>query len=255
MGKASSSKKIKRVQQAGVSRAPGQRRNLGFPALVVGIIVVGLAMVFFARSQIVEKVGEAPAVDQDKWYSAYGLDICGVFQDNPVPIGPDETGITPTTDGLIQIAPFVESAAGENAQFGLFADQIGLKLSTGELTLADGTTYKNGDPCTTEDGKESEGEVVMYVWPPQATDATKPETVTTDLDSQRFTEDGQAFVVAFVPKGTEPKLPPSLDSLQNSSHPPATPTAATPAEATTTTLAEGGSGTVEESTTTTVAGG
>ena len=41
MGKASSSKKIRRVQQAGVSRAPGQRRNLAYPALIVGIIVVG----------------------------------------------------------------------------------------------------------------------------------------------------------------------------------------------------------------------
>jgi hypothetical protein len=253
MGKASSSKKIKRVQQAGVSRTPGQRRNLGFPALIVGIIVVGLVMVFFARSQKIEKVGDAPAVDQDKWYSAYGLDICGVFQDNPVPIGPDETGITPTTDGLIQIAPFVESAAGKNAQFGLFADQIGLKLSNAELTLADGTTKKNGDPCTGEDGKTTEGQVVMYVWPPQATDATKPEVVTTDLDAQRFREDGQAFVVAFAAKGSEPKLPPSLEALQSSSHTAATPVTAAPSDATTTTIAEGE--TVEESTTTSVAGG
>ena len=46
MGKASSSKKIRRVQQAGVSRAPGQRRNLAYPALIVGIIVVGTLLVF-----------------------------------------------------------------------------------------------------------------------------------------------------------------------------------------------------------------
>ncbi len=228
MGKASSSKKIKRVQQAGVSRSPGQRRNLGFPALVIGIIVLGLVMVFFARSEKVVKVGEVPVVDQDKWYSAYGLDICGVFQANPVPVGPDNTGITANSDGLIQIAPFVDSAAGANAKFGIYADQIGLALSEGKFTLADGTTKKNGDSCTGEDGKETKGEVVMYVWPPQATDATKPVTITKDFDSERFSEDGQAFVVAFAAKGSEPKLPPSLAALENPSSTPATPASVTP---------------------------
>jgi hypothetical protein len=42
MGKASSAKKIKRVQQAGVSRAPGQRRNMAYPALILAILVVGV---------------------------------------------------------------------------------------------------------------------------------------------------------------------------------------------------------------------
>jgi len=49
MGKASQAKKIKRVQQAGVSRAPGQRRQLAYPALIVGIVIVGLVLVYFAR--------------------------------------------------------------------------------------------------------------------------------------------------------------------------------------------------------------
>jgi len=255
MGKASSSKKIKRVQQAGVSRAPGQRRNLGFPALILGIIVVGLVMVFYARSLKVVKVGAAPVMNQDKWYSAYGLDICGAFQENPVAIGPDKTGIYPNSDGLIQIAPFVPSAAGEKAQFGLYADQIGLKLSDGEFTLADGTTKKNGDTCTDDNGKKTEGKVVMYVWPPQATDATKPKVVTSDLAAQRFAENGQAFVLAFAANGSKPKLPPSLPALQNPSSTPASPTSVAPAASTTTTIAEGGAGAADASTTTTVAGG
>ena len=51
MGKASSAKKIKRVQQAGVSRAPGQRRNMAYPALIISILVVGSVLVFFARGK------------------------------------------------------------------------------------------------------------------------------------------------------------------------------------------------------------
>ncbi len=62
MGKASSSKKIKRVQAAGATRSPGQRRQLGFPALIIGIIVVGLIGTFFAvaHRRDIEQVRPTP---------------------------------------------------------------------------------------------------------------------------------------------------------------------------------------------------
>ena len=57
----------------------------------------------------------------------------------------------------------------------------------------------------------------MYVWPPQATDVTEPEIITEDIDDIRFTEDGQILVLAFIPEGAEPTLPPSLPALAESS--------------------------------------
>jgi hypothetical protein len=217
MGKASSAKKIKRVQQAGVSRAPGQRRNLGYPALVGGIIIVGLVLVFFARGQREASAGEAPVANQDHWHAAFGIDICGEFQENPADVGPDAQGIHTHQDGLIHIHPFVGAAAGKNAQFSVFADQIGLEIGEDSFTLPDGTTYTNGDDCTDEDGKKTEGRVAMYVWPPQATDATDPEIVTSDIGAIRFSDDGQAFVLAFVPKDDDVSLPPSLPELESPS--------------------------------------
>jgi hypothetical protein len=215
MGKASSAKKIKRVQQAGVSRAPGQRRNLGYPALIIGILVVGSVLVFFARNEREASASEAPVANQDHWHAAFGIDICGEIQPNPGDAGPDTKGIHTHQDGLIHIHPFVGAAAGQNATFQVFAEQTGIEVTDDSFTLPDGTTYTNGDDCENEDGETEPGRVALYVWPPQATEATEPEIITSDIAGTRFTEDGQAFMLAFVPEGAEVPLPPSVEGLAN----------------------------------------
>jgi hypothetical protein len=215
MGKASSAKKIKRVQQAGVSRTPGQRRKLGYPALIVGILVVGSVLVYFAREERAVAANEAPVANQDHWHAAFGIDICGETQANPGDAGPDTRGIHTHQDGLIHIHPFVGAAAGENATFQVFAEQTGIEVSDDSLTLPDGQTFRNGDDCEDEDGNKEPGRVAMYVWPPQATEATEPEVVTDDIAGIRFTADGQAFVLAFVPEDAEVVLPASVEALAN----------------------------------------
>lgn len=215
MGKASSSKKIKRVQQAGVSRAPGQRRNLGYPALIVAILLVGSVLVFFAREERSASASEAPVSNRDHWHAAFGIDICGDFQPNPADAGPDTKGIHTHNDGLIHIHPFGSAASGERAQFKVFAEQIGLEVTDDSLTLPDGTTYTNGDECEGEDGESEPGRVAMYAWPPQATEATEPEVITSDIGDIRFREDGEIYVLAFVPEGADVSLPPSLEQLAN----------------------------------------
>lgn len=214
MGKASSSKKIKRVQQAGVSRTPGQRRNLGYPALIVAIFVVGSVLVFFARTDRQASAGEEPVANRDHWHAAFGIDICGQFQENVSDVGPDTLGIHTHQDGLIHIHPFGAGGAGANATFGKFAEQVGIELGDGEFTLADGTTYRDGDDCETDDGTEP-GRVALYKWPPQATEVTEPEVITSDLAGVRFDDDGEAYVLAFVPEDAEVTLPPSLPELEN----------------------------------------
>ncbi len=213
MGKASSAKKIKKVQQAGVSRAPGQRRNMGYPALIAAILVVGCVGVFFARNERAASASEAPVANQDHWHAAFGIDICGEFQANPSDDGPDTAGIHPHQDGLIHIHPWLTASSGDNATFGVFAKQIGVQVGNGEFTLPDGTTYKNGDDCEDEDGKKVPGHVVLFAWPPQATESTEPKEITDDIAGTRFRKDGEAFVLAFVPEGYEPKLPPSMPEL------------------------------------------
>lgn len=212
MGKASSSKKIRRVQQAGVSRAPGQRRNLAYPALVIAIVVVGLALVVVARNSRQATATVAPTT-RDHWHAAFATNICGAAQDNPKDTGPDRLGIHTHQDGLIHIHPFTASATGKNATFAKFAEDIGLTVTADSITMPNGTTKTNGEKC---DGKKSE--VALYVWPPQASDKTEPKRVTgTAINDVRFTDDGQAFVLSFNPPDWKPKLPASMDELANPS--------------------------------------
>jgi hypothetical protein len=213
MGKASSAKKIKKVQQAGVSRAPGQRRNLGYPALIVGILLIGSILTFFARSEREASASESPVANRDHWHAAFGIDICGEWEPAPNDDGPDTKGIHTHADGLIHIHPFGSGASGERAQFQVFADQIGLEFGDGSLTLPDGRQFSDGDDCEGEDGEKAEGQWAMYVWPPQATDATEPDVITDNFGDVRFRRDGQIFVLAFVPEGDEVKLPPSVPAL------------------------------------------
>jgi hypothetical protein len=214
MGKASSAKKIKRVQQAGASRAPGQRRNLGYPALIAAIIIVGSVLVFFARDERQATASVAPT-SRDHWHAAFGIDICGEFQAEVNDVGPDRLGIHTHGDGLIHIHPFGSGASGPNATFGKFADQVGLTVGDGTLTLPDGTTYTDGDACPNDE--QQTGRVALYVWPPQANDKTEPRIVTRNINGVRFTEDGQIMVLAFAPEDSEPRLPPSLPALANPS--------------------------------------
>lgn len=217
MGKASSAKKIKRVQQAGVSRTPGQRRNLGYPALIVGILVAGLVLTYFAREQRAASADEAPVANRDHWHAAFGINACGSYQPNLNDDGPDAKGIHTHADGLIHIHPFGSGASGNNAVFSVFADQVGIELGDGEFTMPDGTRYANGDDCQVDGDETEPGRVALYVWPPQATDATEPEIVTENIGDVRFKRDGQVFVLAFVPEDAEVELPPSMEELASPS--------------------------------------
>lgn len=213
MGKASASKKIKRVQAAGVSRSAGQRRNLGFPAVVVLIVLAGSVLTFFARDFRRGERADAPVANRDHWHAAFALKVCGeVIPNEPTPDNLD--GFHIHSDKLIHIHPYSSDVAGKNATFGVFARNAEITLGDGELTLPDGKTYKNGDMCKGEDGKEQAGRLALYVWPPQATDKTNPKVFTENLDKVRFDEEGMAFVLAFDPEDVEQKLPPTIDALR-----------------------------------------
>lgn len=214
MGKASSSKKIKKVQQAGVSRTPGQRRNLGYPMLIIGILAVGSVLVFFAREHSAASASEAPVANRDHWHSAFGIDICGQFQADLADAGPDTRGIHTHQDGLIHIHPYGSGASGEQATFSVFAEQVGIQLRDDGFTLPDGQSFDDGDDCEI-DGDAEPGRAVLYVWPPQATDATEPTAYTENFGSVRFRADGEAWVLAFLPESADPRLPPTVTGLAN----------------------------------------
>ena len=105
MGKASSAKKIKRVQQAGVSRAPGQRRNLAFPALIIGIIVVGTVLVWFARERAPGHRRASPPPRRTTGTTRSASTCAASSRATWPTTGKNTTGIDTHGDGLIRIAP------------------------------------------------------------------------------------------------------------------------------------------------------
>jgi hypothetical protein len=222
MGKASSAKKIERVQRAGTTKAPGQRRNLGFPIAVVAIIIAGIVLVLLARDAKSETAAEAPSsVTGDHWHDAFGVYECDQYLPNIPDSGNDPNGIHTHGDGLMHIHPFGKAASGKNAVFGEFADATGIQLEDGKATLPvamGGQVFEDGATCTItdEDGEttEVEAEVVMFVWPPQATENVEPEVFTGDFVDLRFSKDGEVWVLALVPKDTTTiPLPPTATQI------------------------------------------
>lgn len=206
MGKASSAKKVARAAKTG-GKASADDRKLGFPAAVLAVMVVGVGLVVFARSERTS-ADVAPTLD-DHWHYAYGVYTCDAFATNLADAGPDENGIHTHEDGIIHIHPFSSAVTGNDATFGEFASMTGLTLEDDSFTLPDGTTYKDGDDCGGEKGK-----VVLARWPADDPDA-EPVIFEDDFGSVKFSEDRGVITLAFLPEGAEVPRPPSVPTLDN----------------------------------------
>ena len=226
MGKASSAKKVARLAQKGKGRKVRFQGGTLFPALIVGISVVGLALVVYSRSSIPNQ--NVPPTVEDHWHASYGFYACDAWlpdlQGNKeeldsagqlVSDGFRRTGIHSHDDGVIHWHPYSSEATGRNAKLGVFFDVYGVKVSDTKIEFpADqgGAVYEEGVTKCTVDGKEVDGEVVVYAF--DSYDA--PDDVTTyitNFDEIRLKNDAMAFSIVFAPAGDKPGLPPSAASL------------------------------------------
>jgi hypothetical protein len=200
VGKASSSKKVQRAAKAAASsRGTGEKRELGFPMLVVLIAVLGVALVWMARESRDELV--APFLD-DHWHLGYEVYDCGQLQ--PALLNEfDPDGIHTHGDGLIHIHPFNSSATGADARLGVFMDAVGLTV-TNDLIDADETGFSPIDGTSGCGGEESEIRVARY-------DAGNTESPLTEFDGDfrdiRFLENLETLIIAKVPVGGDMPTP------------------------------------------------
>lgn len=204
MGKASSAKKVARAARAGGSRRPGQRRALGFPAVVLVVCVVGVLLVLYARNE--RQATAAPRAGEDHWHAAYTVADCGEFRPSLAGTVQDRLGIHTHEDGLIHIEPLVDGAAGTNAKLRLFLDYVGVTLTDDAATFPDGTTW---DEATAEcDGGPAQIVAARWIDGQDAADGEKPnEVFTEDFDSIRFRNDREAYTLALVPEGQLEDVP------------------------------------------------
>ena len=238
MGKASSNKKVARAAKAGGGRARAAgERNIVFPASLAIVVILGALLVVYARDNRSAEALEPPLLS-DHWHSAYGVYVCGDFEpDIPEFTAPQNGGTHTHGDGLIHIHPFSSARTGQNATLGNFLDDAGAVLGNeggiddDELRIPGDETYTEGDDsCDDLDG-DPILQVAVWKTAQAAVDEKEPDIVTESLDAVRFSADGMAFTIAFVPEGAEIPPPPTAGEVGNVSQDLGVPEDSIPEEA------------------------
>ena len=219
----SSAKKVARLAQRGKGKKVRFQGGTLFPAVVLGVVVLGLLTIVYARQSRPDP-GSFPPQVGDHWHAAYGMYVCDGWL--PKLSGNQEetvldastgsetlvnadfaaTGIHSHDDGVIHYHPYSSKSVGKRARLGIFLDVYDVELNTDRLALPES---QGGDVYNVDDyqcnGKDVEIKVVAW---DSYTDTGKGTTNITDLADVKITNDGMVFAIAVVPVGTEVSMPP-----------------------------------------------
>jgi hypothetical protein len=204
MGKASSAKKVARAARAGGVKTSSRRRYL-FPLVVGVIVVVGVSVIMFARSDFDPVSAESPKPGEH-WHQAYGFYVCDSFLPPLVDVTADRTGIHTHGDGIIHTHPFSNAYAGSKATLGVWGETVGADFGSDSWEVS-GETYRNGFDCNGEPAQ-----LAVYKWPIDDPNAA-PEVFTSGFADIRLDSDRLAFTFAVVPEGTEVPKPDSVGTV------------------------------------------
>jgi hypothetical protein len=265
MGKASSTKKVQRAARAGGRVSSGQPRGLLFPGLLTLIVVLGVALVVYARNdRLDEDLGGVPQLG-DHIHQAFGVNVCGEWKPD-IPEFESQVGIHTHGDGVLHIHPFSQRGAGANATLeryfedareegGVDVDMSSSKLDYLEEDIEEGETECEGvdDPV-----------LLLAYWPDASDSSALPEIITGDFGDKRLTEDGAAITIFYGDDEDDIPMPLSAANLAalgaadgGSTLPDpeeANTTTTAPGETTTTAAGDTTTTTAADSTTTTTAG-
>ena len=220
MAQSSSSKKVQRAARAAAAPKGGrERRDLGFPLILATVVVLGVALVIFARSS--RPPPEAPRVGNDHWHSAYAIYDCDRFLP-AFTSAADPDGIHSHQDGVIHIHPWNSSASGEDARLDVFFESMGARITDDEISGPGIGVLEAGSDCN---GEPTVIRAVRFARiDPEAPGGDEPLTALADLyePSEEYLDDFsdirllgdlEAFTFARVPAGAEVPTPPE-DRLQ-----------------------------------------
>ncbi|MEM9200279.1 MAG: hypothetical protein AAGC53_01405 [Actinomycetota bacterium] len=142
----------------------------------------------------------------DHWHSVYGVYGCG---DGFLPIfesTSDPDGIHSHQDGVVHVHPFKESVSRERATFAVFLQAMGYAMSATGITDADGN-----DPFADCAPSDTANQVMLVRRSIDNLDAPPEVWHGSSARTAFFAEDGEVWVLAVVPTGTDPAsipLPP-----------------------------------------------
>ncbi|MBI5088121.1 MAG: hypothetical protein HZB15_04465 [Actinobacteria bacterium] len=218
----SSAKKVAKLAQRGKGRKVRFQGGTLFPAVVLGVVIIGLLTIVYARESRPDP-GSFPPQVGDHWHAAYGMYVCDGWlpkltgNQEETTTGSDgstqyvnddfgSTGIHSHDDGVIHYHPYSAKAVGKRAKLSVFLDVYDVELDTDHLKLPasqGGEDYEVGDfKC---DGKDVQIKVIAW---DNYTDTGDGTTYITDLADVRITKNGMVFAIVVAPKGTNPGMPP-----------------------------------------------
>ncbi|MEJ6721172.1 hypothetical protein [Ilumatobacter sp.] len=234
----SSTKKAARLAQKGKGQKIRFQGGTMFPLIVALVVVLGLALVVYARQSRPAADASDPSVG-DHWHVAYGFDICGEWfqlqgdaearDANGSFINTDfaRTGVHSHNDGVIHWHANSRAAVGRRAVFQVLLDVYDVELENKKLVFpeeqrgqieavfgdkyADGV-FESGETTCTVDGEEVEGSLQMVVWD-NFSDTDVGTTFVAAYGSVRVDRDAKVFSVAFVPDNTDVEMPPWAKDL------------------------------------------
>jgi hypothetical protein len=265
MGKASSTKKVQRAARAGGRVSSGQPRGLLFPGLLTLIVVLGVALVVYARNdRLDEDLGGVPQLG-DHIHQAFGVNVCGEWKPD-IPEFESQVGIHTHGDGVIHIHPFSQRGAGANATLERYFEDASEEGGVDVAISSSKLDYLEED--IEEDETECEGVddpvLLLAYWPDASDSSALPEIITGDFGDKRLTEDGAAITIFYgddeddIPKPLSAANLAALGAADGGSTLPdpeeANTTTTAPGETTTTAPGDTTTTTAADSTTTTTAG-
>ena len=216
MGKASSAKRVARLASKGKGKNVRFQGGTLFPTIIVVILIVGLALVAYARSGT-SSATEAPTTN-DHWHVSYGFYACDKYLPNLVgakeePLDEEyfKYGVHSHDDGVVHWHPQA-LATGKRAKFGLFLDVYDVEVSNTKLQFpADqngGVKFEEGEEkCNGKDAT-----LKAYVWDRYDQPDDKKMLIA-DFNDIRIKDDGMVVVIAFVADDAEVPLPESAVNL------------------------------------------
>jgi hypothetical protein len=214
MGKASSSKKIARAARAGGRVSTGQPRSLLFPGVLGLVVILGVALVAYARDdRRSDDLGGVPQLG-DHIHQALAIHACGEFLPE-VPEFESPVGIHTHGDGVMHIHPFSQLGVGANATLDRYIDDaredggLDFSLSSSKLSYLDQVFEEGETECEGIDDPQLR---VAY-WSNVQDATSAPEVTSGGFGDRRLTEDGAGITIFFGDPDDDIPKPPNAANL------------------------------------------